>query len=353
MLICTLALLAVAAVLGLAQGEASAASKRLFGVSASTDPTTEELQRLARGGGRTVRILFYWGAVEPTPGSRNWTQLDAQVEKATRARVTLLPVVYGTAPWLGSDTRRAPIYTPEARSAWGAFVRDLVGRYGSNGTFWTLRPDLPRVPIQTWQIWNEVNLTYYWGGRPNARQYVRLLRLTRTAMRSVDQTSKLILAGLIPFKSAGGGVSGETYLKDVYKVGGVRRLFDAVAIHPYGGSPPIVLRALFETRKLLNSLGARRVPIWVTEFGWATGGHDLQSSPLRATPTQQARRVSRTYRLMKRNSKRLRLKRALYFSYTDFSDPSDSWISHMGLFNINGDPKPAWYAFARRAGGQP
>jgi hypothetical protein len=57
---------------------------------------------------------------------------------------------------------------------------------------------------------------------------------------------------------------------------------------------------------------------------------------------------------MKRNARRLRLQRAFYFSLADF-DPqnSGSWQSRMGLFGLDGQPKPAWFAFARAAGGQP
>ena len=42
----------------------------------------------------------------------------------------------------------------------------------------------------------------------------------------------------------------------------------------------------------------------------------------------------------------------LYFSDKDF-DYGGSWIGNMGLFDAQGQPKPAWFAYAREAGGQP
>jgi hypothetical protein len=211
------------------------------------------------------------------------------------------------------------------------------------------------MPIRSWQVWNEVNLPAYWGGRPSAHGYARLVRLTRRALTSVDPSARLILAGLLPYQSiATGSVSGASFLKRLYKVKGIRKAFDAVDIHPYAAQPREMIRLLRAMRKVLDSVGARKTPIWATEFGWTTGGEDFAGSPFGSTLSQQADRVFRTYRLMQRNARRLRLKRAFYFSLADWeSGNTGSWQGHMGLFSLDGQPKPAWYAFARAAGGQP
>lgn len=98
----------------------------------------------------------------------------------------------------------------------------------------------------------------------------------------------------------------------------------------------------------------RELPIWVTEFGWSTGGELWNVSPVRADPAEQARWVKLSYKLMRKSAKRLRLRRALYFNHTDF-DPAgtDYWSARMGLFDLNGQPKPAWFAYVRQAGGTP
>ena len=62
----------------------------------------------------------------------------------------------------------------------------LVARYGPAGTLWAERPDLPRLPIRAWQVWNEPNLTRYWSQQPFARSYVTLLRAAHAAVRAAD-----------------------------------------------------------------------------------------------------------------------------------------------------------------------
>ena len=38
-----------------------------------------------------------------------------------------------------------------------AIFRALVGRYGPAGSLWAERPELPRIPIRAWQVFNETN----------------------------------------------------------------------------------------------------------------------------------------------------------------------------------------------------
>jgi hypothetical protein len=357
--ICFLVLIAG---VGFASQDAHAAVPRnFFGVAANVYPSASDFQRISRGGVRTVRCLFSWPAVEQSPGVRDWQQLDSVVESAAESNTQLLPLLNGTPLWASAEAANPkaytpsgpPIYTPQGRAGWVAFVGDLARRYGTTGTFWALHPELPRVPIHSWQIWNEVNLPFFWGGKPSPRGYADLLRLSRGALSEADPSAQVILAGLLPYQSiVTGTVSGGRYLKRLYRVKGVRKLFDAVAIHPYGIKPRGVVGELRLMRKVLNSVGARRVPIWATEFGWTTGGVDFRRSPFRTTPAQQARRVSKTYRLLEKQAGRLRLKKAFYFSLADIG-ASGSWQAHMGLFDSSGVPKPAWYAYARAAGGQP
>jgi hypothetical protein len=345
-------LLAVA--LGAPAGS-EAAGRNLHGVTAAPHPTQAQLLRMAQGGARTARVHFNWRLIEPVQGVRDWSDTDVLVANAARAGVALLPYLYESPAWISSNRPTPPIYTPQAQAAWTAYLRELVGRYGNNGVFWTLHPEVPRLPIQAYQVWNEVNLRFYWGSRPNARRYAQLVRLTSAAVKGTDPAAKVILAGLLPFKTVGAGsVPGSKFLRRLYKVKKVGKLFDAISVHPYGKNPAIVMKALREARKDLNLIGARRKPMWVTEFGWTTGGELWDTSPVRAGLSQQAKWVSQTYRKMRKQAKFLRLQRALYFSFSDFDPPgTDYWNARMGLFDLAGQPKPAWFAFAQRAGGTP
>ena len=73
--------------------------------------------------------------------------------------------------------RPGDLAAPPARpGAAQAFAAALVARYGPRGTFWAEHPDLPRLPIRAWQVFNEPNHTGFWSEPPYAPTYVAALR---------------------------------------------------------------------------------------------------------------------------------------------------------------------------------
>jgi hypothetical protein len=146
----------------------------------------------------------------------------------------------------------------------------------------------------------------------------------------------------------------DRYLRAFYRVRGIKNAFDGLGLHPYSPSPKGVVHWVREARRLMRSHGDGGTPIWVTEFGWATGGLHLRRSPYRATRRQQARKLARTYRLFERRRAGLGLQSAFWFSFADYDAPGpDYWTSREGLFTLAGSPKPSWYAYAQVAGGTP
>ena len=67
-------------------------------------------------------------------------------------------------------------------------------------------------------------------------------------------------------------ISIASFLRGVYRVPGARDAFDYVAVHPYARTPSGVVDLVEHTRSVMNAAGDRDKKIWVTEFGWATGG---------------------------------------------------------------------------------
>jgi hypothetical protein len=100
----------------------------------------------------------------------------------------------------------------------------------------------------------------------------------------------------------------------------------------------------------MNRHGDGSTPIWIDEFGWTVSGAGFKFSPFRATLGQQAKRLTTTYRLLDRRPG-LGVATAMWFSWRDGAE--NLWIYRMGLFNTAGQPRPAWTAFARAAGGTP
>ena len=51
----------------------------------------------------------------------------------------------------------------------------LVQRYGSGGTYWPDHPDVPRLPVIDFEVWNEPNFAAFWCPRPQPARYAKLL----------------------------------------------------------------------------------------------------------------------------------------------------------------------------------
>jgi hypothetical protein len=327
-------------------GTANAAVPRgFFGVVPSGYDSTAGMQRMAANGVRTVRVLVNWAKVEPQQGARDWSYYDDYVGRLAAAGLQPEPLLLGEPTWTPGFPR-PPIHSPLARSSWQTFLTELTGRYGRNGLFWRQHPNLPYLPMMEWEVWNEPNLKGYWGGRPSPRQYVRLLRLSGTALRRSDPQARIGVAGLFPPPRRRYGVSLKTFMRGIYRVHGARRAFDAVSIHPYAARPKGVLAACRQLREIMNEHHDRATPIWITELGWSTGGAGWAKSPYRSSESAQAKLLSRTYRKLIAERRRLRLRRVVWHAWQD-AHPGTPWTLNMGLIHFDESPKPSLTAFAR------
>jgi hypothetical protein len=333
---------------------AAAAPNPFFGVVGVNFPTQADLNRAAQGGAGTFRIQFYWGNTEPSPGDRIYATTDQLVAEAARAGVTLLPDLSGVPTWISRIPARPPIYTAAQRAAWRSLLTDFARRYGTNGAFWTLHPEIPKHPITTWEIWNETNLGGFWGGKPSARGFARLLKISAAGLRAGDPSAQVLTGGVFPFHTIRNTVDMTTYLNGLYRVHGVKNSFDALGIHPYSTTPKGVVHWVRVARRIMRRHGDGGTPIWVSEFGWVTGGRKIRNSPVRASFAGQASKLTTTYGLFQRRAGSLGIARALWFSYTDHATTAPAfWTDRAGLFTLDGKPKPSWYAFAQAAGGTP
>jgi hypothetical protein len=196
---------------------------------------------------------------------------------------------------------------PRNQATFRRFLAALVARYGPRGSLWAERPELPRIPIREWQIWNEPNITRYWSTQPFARPFVRLLRTAHRALHAADRGATVVLAGLP-------NVSWEA-LRSIYRAGG-RGSFDAIALHPYTGTPSLVMRLVRSARRVMSEYGDRRLPIWVTELSWPAGRDKLpRPTGFNVTEAQQPRLLSKTLRLLFAARKRQRIERVFWYTW--------------------------------------
>lgn len=357
------------ALLATCTSAAHALPARFWGVVPQALPTLEQLDRLHRGGARSIRVPISWGAVQPQRhGSSDWSGVDPLIRNLTRAGFEFLPVLYGAPGWAVREAAvpgtggaaKAPRNLPAhgaAAAAWKRFVREAVARYGSGGSFWDENPGLARRPVVYWQIWNEPNFKYF-VARPNPAEYGRLVNLSYAAIRSADRRGRVVLAGLFarPAEAARRYRPPRAYfatdfLSRMYRsTPGVRHRFEAIALHPYGGRFQYLAPQIEEVRDVLERNRDPRKALWITELGWSSRPPTPGNSFAKGR-RGQARQLAGAFTVLRRNQRRWHVQRVYWFSVDDQAG-SCNFCDGSGLFGAGFRPKPSWHTFVRFAGGK-
>ena len=288
-----------------------------------------EFDLMRRSGVESIRLSLFWATMQPTAGEPpDFTTADLIVATAARHRLTLLPVVLWPPDWAARQPGEFASPPAEA-SHYADFVAALAARYGTRGSFWAENPHIPRVPLTDWQLWNEPTLTNFWLDQPFARDYVSLLRATRPALKRADPKARVILAGLVH----------ESWraLGSVYRAGG-RRLFDAVALHPFTREPSGVVDIIERNRRVMARNGDRRKPIFVTETSWpSSNGHVPPRYGYETDERGQARQLTRGFATLAANRKRLRIERIYWYTWMTLETDPTYPFDYAGLRRL--EPK--------------
>jgi hypothetical protein len=319
-----------------------------------------QFREMARSGVQSVRVVFNWSSAQPYPDwnhvpigkvgefatdrvPTDFAATDRVVGEAAAAHLRVMPVVMYAPYWDQAPHPSDSFAVPRSAAAYGSYLSLLVRRYGSHGSFWRRHPELPKVPIRAWQVWNEENLLNFWPA-PLVPNYVDLLRAAHTAIKSLDPGAEVVLGGMPNFVW--------TDLKILYR-GGAHGLFDAVAVHPYTGSVRGVLTIVELVRQVMDRHGDRHKPILITELTWPAAAH---RTPLRAdfitTPAGQAHKVAAVIPLLARNRRRLGLGGFYYFDWISSEVSGADAFNFAGLEGLRHGHvvrEPAFYAFRRAA----
>jgi len=308
------------------------------------DPAVDlgsEVALMRSSGVGSVRFSIYWDLLQPAPEVTDFGGTDRLMAEIARRRLKALPVVLRAPAWarLHPELPGSPP-APGARAAYARLLTALVGRYGPKGTFWAERPDLPRVPVRAWQVWNEPAGERDWSDQPGIPAYVKLLRPAYKAIKRADPKAQVVLAGLV-------GRSWEQ-LEQVYRHGGGRS-FDAVAIHPFTGRVRNVLVILDYVRDVMRRHGARKKPLIVTELSWPSAkGRTSLTYGFEMTEQGQARRLTSAYTTLAAKRKRYRIPAVYWSSWLSYDRDPTYPFDYAGLRRLEGTtvvPKPAFGAW--------
>src|SRR5215207_6027657 len=308
-----------------------------------------DLRRMRRAHLKIVRWGFRWDDVEGTKGLYRWGVTDDDTVGALATRgIRVLPVMTGSPTWAAPTFGTAPVNTREARKGWQRFLKAAVKRDGPKGEYWT-NPGLYRTefpggpirPIKTWQIWNEQNIQ---GGRQRVlpRKYARLVRLSHNAIDAANPRAKILLGGMPGYIRSRAWV----YLNKLYERHGLKRKFDAVALHPYSPDVGHVLVQIKQMRRVMRKHHDAGAGLWITELGWGSK-RPSEGQPINKGLKGQKRLLKATFPILKRYHRRWNLRHAFWFRWRDppHGTGGCTFCSSSGLLHHDQKPKPAWRAF--------
>jgi Beta-galactosidase len=282
----------------------------------------QQMALMASSGVESVRAPLTWAELEPAPGVYNWTISDRLAAAAARYGIKLLVNISATPQWASSQPNaKYPYrYPPANPRRFADFMRQLVLRYGQNGTFWAANPGTPSVPIRHWQIWNEQMAPWMWAKRPWPSSYVRMLKPTYRAIHQADRRAKVVAGSLVAYA----GYAQWDGMRDLYRAN-AKGAFDEIAVHPFTNNPRSVNGTVDQTVEIIRRVrtemrrrGDGRKPIIITELTWPAAIGKVPKRRLlglETTTRGQVARLKASYRRLARVRRQLKVTQAYWFSW--------------------------------------
>ncbi|MCL4507491.1 MAG: O-antigen ligase family protein [Chloroflexi bacterium] len=316
----------------------------------------ERLADLASRGVRYVRQEFRWTDMEPARGQMDWTVGDRIFSATQEYRIQVLPVLVTTPVWARAASGSAedpPTETmpPQAAGDYAEFAHLFARRY-----------DVPmadgKSAILAYQIWDEPNLSAKWGnGLINPRGYLHLLQAARAAIKMVNPSARIVLAGLAPtVEQSDVNLSPELYLRKLYEAGG-RDAFDIAATKPYGFDAPPDDRRVDASvmnfsraillREEMAAHGDANKPIWFTQWGWNAQLPDWQGQPSLWGSVSEQQQAGYTAQAIQRTANEWPWASAMFLSTLQPAVAPTDPLWGFSLLDQTGRPRPVYDALIR------
>ncbi len=345
-----------------------------------------ELATAAASGVESVRIPLYWfdaqpyssmdrvptgsiDAMTPAPDGGapyRWGNVDAFMTAAANSGIRVLPIIIGAPQWAADTRWDKTLKIPSNPATYARFSAALVGRYGSKGTFWSDHPAVAKVPITSWQIWNEPDIDRYWPqhlgetqtvavngkvkqvkGLNFAPTYTVLLRAARAAIKQADPTAQVMLASMTN--------RAWSSLKLLY-ASGARGNFDEVGANVFSKTPANLVTAIKQIRSTMAANGDSRLPYSATEYSWSSSSGSI---PLTAhmgwivtSVLNQAKNAGAAMDLFTRNRTALKIKATYWYTWASDDTGADSVWDYSGMRRVGASSitsKPVLTTFAKKA----
>lgn len=220
-----------------------------------------------------------WINIELRPGEYYWENVDRQIDylvnqRGAKVMFSLMrtPLFYSAITKRSYDAIEDPhlrivrsyLYPPKEIEPWRNFIRAVVRRYKDR--------------VNCWEIWNEVNSSYFEG---SVEEYFQMLKCAYETIKAEDPDALVVGCAFCP-----GGF--EDYLAKLIALGG-HNYMDVLTSHFYLTDAPekeVLLPRLNRTRKILGGSG-KTIPIWDGESAYPM---PLRDKNCRIIPVQEGLR---------------------------------------------------------------
>jgi GH35 family endo-1,4-beta-xylanase len=250
------------------------------GISQSVDPT------IPYGAVRLWDSGVAWGQVEQKDNKYWWNGMDAAISNANAQKVKITYVLGSTPKWAASNTKqgtypnKGAASMPKSMKYWKDWVTAVVKRYGDS--------------IESYQIWNEANLTTFWQGTP--KQMSDLTNQAAKIIRKYDPTAKIVSASSTVRLTSAYNKFFPAYLKELKKVNWP---IDAIAVHLYPASTGTPGDRADYITKVKADMAKAGVPaskqLWDTEINYGIKGPGSGNPDKNIEGADAAAWVAQTY----------------------------------------------------------
>ena len=287
----------------------------------------QDLDKIAAGGFKFIRMDFGWSGIERQKGSYDWSSYD-QLTGALEQR-GLRPIYildYSNSLYEEDQVSQDPISHkdqretasprhPESVAAFARWAAAAAKHYSGRHVIW--------------EIWNEPNIAF-WKPKPNVQEYTALALATAKAVRESDPSATIV-----------GPASSEFpwQFLESFLASGILEQIDGVSVHPYRDikkSPETATEDYQKLRSLIERFAPqskKSMPILSGEWGYSTA---TNATPLE---TQAAFLVRQQLSNLLQG-----IPVSIWYDWkNDGPDPKD-WEQNFGTVLPDLSPKPSYTA---------
>lgn len=270
-----------------------------------------------------TRENFEWKILEPSKNQFMWGQTDQAVAAANARNINVMGRLLYTAPWAssapaGTPAADLPYYPPANLKDYTDYVTETVHRYKGS--------------VKTWEVWNEVNTSFYWKPGPDAAAYAEMLKAAYTAIKAEDPTATVVAAGLAGF---------DFNYMETFRAAGGMQYFDALGVHTFVDKTPDAGMGgtWLDGAESYLAKYAPGKKIWVTEVAWSTCAPTEASCNIPVTEEQQAQYLYQSYI----DAAQRGISSIMWWNMIEFGN-STNLLDNYGVVEQNGRQKPAYQA---------